>query len=190
LRSEESIGFTHVEAEPVDFAGLVALAMSGGGETWREREICGILLKFLLKVSDHLRGQDMGSKKTEVVTGAKAGDDEFLFRQSRSWFFDDIANLIKAGVASDTAACDGDAGLIGLREVNVIAHLEKEAVISDKVFRDKDGMTVAEWLTLLDEGDFLKMLSEGCRVSSFGAWGDNEGCCFDPARLEFGNPQS
>src|SRR3954469_23068730 len=124
--------------------------------------------------------QDMHSKKTEIISSAKAWDDQLLLCDRGSRLFKDLFNLVKMLFVRHSFAPDRSivrkhpfagglhrrngaffcardihqllsAGFIFSAQVKMIAHEMKKGVARDKFTRTEQSVTIALRLVLSDE---------------------------------------
>ncbi len=168
---EQAVPGADVEASSAGLKGEVPFAagelLEGGGEV----ETPG-LGRQRGEVLEHGRQQHVHAEETEVMPGAEAGDNEALFGDGGSWFFEDVGNLVEGVLAGDAASADrtevgklafvggldggngavlgaGDldelarAGLARAGDVQVIPKQQKERRVPDEFAGHQNGVAVA-----------------------------------------------
>jgi len=214
LGAEEAVGFADIEAEALDFAGEESFAARARGEAGSEGELVRRFGKGVGEVFHDGLVENVHSEEAEIVTGAEAGNDELLFGESGSGFFEDVGDVVESLSTADTGASDdtvvgqlafvrglhcrdralrllgdfeelAEAGFFREREIKVVAHHKEKGIVAREVLGEEDGVTVTEGLGLFDEGDLVEMICDGGGEIPFGAGGDDDGGGVNPAGEDF-----
>ncbi len=159
-------------------------------------------------------GEHVESEKAEIIAGAQAGDDEFLFGLGGGGFFEyrfDFEELVTSGDAvtadgavvwqfafvgglhggdrafflSDRDEELGGAGCFGAAQVEVISDHEEEGILVGEGGGAMDCVAVAEGFGLWDEVHAAGVRSGSSGVGGFVAGGDDYGDFLDSSVGDF-----
>ena len=108
LRREQTVLHADVVSPSLQFAGEVAFAFRNSGQNFGQMHAGAALrcVNQFLQERHRARRQDVHAKKAQVVTCAQSGHDEFLFRDCRRRFLNDVVNLIQAQPAGQPPRSD------------------------------------------------------------------------------------
>jgi len=160
------------------------------------------------------RSEHVESEKAEIIAGAEAGDDEFLFRLGGGGFFEDGFDFEELVTSCDAVAADGavvwqfafvcglhggdrafflsdrveelgGAGCFGAAEVEVITDHEEEGIVAGEGGGAMDCVAVAQGFGLWDEVHAAGVGSGGSGVCGFVAGADDYGYFLDASVGDF-----
>lgn len=211
--AKKSVGFLDVETKAFDLTGEVFFAAGGCREAGGEGKIA-IAREGFVEVFHDPGCEDVHAKEAEVISGAETGNDELLFRDRGSGFFEDVGDFVESVMTSNRrttnrsvkgefafmGGLDGgngavglfgngekltEAGSLGKGEIEVIIHHEKEGVVPGEFFGAKDRMAIPKRLALLDESDLFEVICHSRGEVTFGAGSDDDRGSVDPVCEDF-----